>query len=175
MKQQANKGRSERELEGGFFFWKLQPYRQSFVEKRSVEKLSPRFHGPYKVIARVGHVAYTLKLLESSKIYPTLHVSMLKKCPVNSVQIVHVLDSWEGVALLKESKTILSRRMTWKRNRTVTDVLVKEEDATWMLRFIGFLILLDHYTLEDKGCLKRDTDRDCVFRLISKGTLVISL
>ena len=43
-------------------------------------KLRPRYIGPYEIIARVGPVAYKLKLPpELSRIHDTFHVSMLRK------------------------------------------------------------------------------------------------
>ncbi|GJU83163.1 hypothetical protein Tco_1285528, partial [Tanacetum coccineum] len=37
--------------------------------------------GPFKIVARVGHVAYTLELPEELKgIHSTFHVSNIKKC-----------------------------------------------------------------------------------------------
>nr|GEY28641.1 putative reverse transcriptase domain-containing protein [Tanacetum cinerariifolium] len=45
------------------------------------EKLSPCYIGPLKILARVDHVAYTLKLPEDLKgIHSTFHVSNLTKC-----------------------------------------------------------------------------------------------
>ncbi|GJY46634.1 putative reverse transcriptase domain-containing protein [Tanacetum coccineum] len=44
-------------------------------------KLNPRYVGPFKVLEKVGAVAYKLKLpQELSRVYNTFHVSNLKKC-----------------------------------------------------------------------------------------------
>ncbi|GKE67525.1 hypothetical protein Tco_1521686 [Tanacetum coccineum] len=44
-------------------------------------KLNPRYIGPLKVLAKVGIVAYRLKLPQQlSRVYSTFHVSNIKKC-----------------------------------------------------------------------------------------------
>nr|GEY40977.1 putative reverse transcriptase domain-containing protein [Tanacetum cinerariifolium] len=59
-------------------------------------KLNPRYIGPFKILAKVGMLAYRLELLEKlSRVYSTFHVSNLKKCfvdeplaiPLDEIQI----------------------------------------------------------------------------------------
>ncbi|GJW13700.1 putative reverse transcriptase domain-containing protein [Tanacetum coccineum] len=59
-------------------------------------KLNPRYIGPFKIIAKVGTVAYHLELPEKlSRVHSTFHVSKLKKCmtdeplaiPLDEIQV----------------------------------------------------------------------------------------
>ncbi|GKG26537.1 hypothetical protein Tco_0402240, partial [Tanacetum coccineum] len=44
-------------------------------------KLNPRYIGPFKVLAKVGTIAYRLELPQQlSMVHSTFHVSNLKKC-----------------------------------------------------------------------------------------------
>src|SRR5688572_2646324 len=43
-------------------------------------KLSPRYIGPYKILKRIGSVAYEIELPNDfAKVHPVIHVSMLRK------------------------------------------------------------------------------------------------
>lgn len=79
---------------GDLVFLRLQPYRQSSLKKSSVYKLKPRFYGPYRVIRRVGEVAYELELPEGSKIHNVFHVSCLKKVMGQQASTATELPHW---------------------------------------------------------------------------------
>ncbi|GJY27493.1 putative reverse transcriptase domain-containing protein [Tanacetum coccineum] len=67
-------------------------------------KLSPRYIGPFKILARVGPIAYTLELPEELKgVHSTFHVLNLKKClaegdivvPMDEIQLddkLHMIE-----------------------------------------------------------------------------------
>ncbi|GJS41844.1 putative reverse transcriptase domain-containing protein [Tanacetum coccineum] len=50
-------------------------------QRRKQGKLNPRYIGPFKILERIGLVAYKLELPEElSNVYSTFHISNLKKC-----------------------------------------------------------------------------------------------
>ncbi|GJT13048.1 hypothetical protein Tco_0860090, partial [Tanacetum coccineum] len=58
---------------------KVSPWRR-VIRFGKLRKLNTRYIGPFKVLAKVGPVAYKLKLPQKlSKIHSTFHVSNLKK------------------------------------------------------------------------------------------------
>jgi hypothetical protein len=79
MKQQANQQHSERSFEvGDCIFLRLQPYKHmSLKQAKNDNKLSEKYYGPYKVLQKIGTMAYKLELLASSQVHPVFHVSCL--------------------------------------------------------------------------------------------------
>jgi hypothetical protein len=79
MKTFADKHRRDIAFEvGSFVYVRLRPYRQKTATNTTYTKLSKRYYGPFKVVERIGQVAYRLELPLNCKIHPVFHCSLLK-------------------------------------------------------------------------------------------------
>ncbi|KAJ9552657.1 hypothetical protein OSB04_016702 [Centaurea solstitialis] len=91
-------------------------------------KLNPRFVGPFRVIERIGPVAYRLDLpIELSSIHDTFHVSNLKKC-LSEETVVLPLDEIqidEQLRVSEEPIEILDREIKQLRRSRIPIVKVK--------------------------------------------------
>jgi transposase InsO family protein len=139
MKQQADQHRSERIFEvGDWVFLRLQPYKQmSLKQAKKDNKLSPKYYGPYKVLQKIGTMAYKLELPASSRVHPVFHVSCLKKVIGDKIPVQTILPELdeEGKMIL-EPEAITDTRIRQLRNRSISEYLIKwrklpAEDSTW--------------------------------------------
>ena len=107
-------------------------------------KLAPRFVGPYRILERMGEVAYKLELPEGLLgVHDVFHVSQLKKChaemadiplndtvPLEAIQLDNNLTYEEKPVKILEfdsqvtrNKVIKFRKVQWSHHT--------EEEATW--------------------------------------------
>ncbi|KAD3640187.1 hypothetical protein E3N88_29410 [Mikania micrantha] len=89
-KSYADKRRSPIEFNvGDRVLLKVSPWK-FLIRFRKRGKLSPRFIGPFKILARISKVVYRLELPdELSSTHPTFHVSYLRNCLADETS--HVL------------------------------------------------------------------------------------
>ena len=79
-----------RELEFNWIFLKVSPTKGEMRYGKK-GKLSPRYVGPYKIMKRIGKVAYELELpAKLAAVHPVFHISLLKKCVVNKLRFLTV-------------------------------------------------------------------------------------
>ncbi|KAA3474119.1 reverse transcriptase [Gossypium australe] len=114
-------------LMGDFVFLKVSPWKKILRFGRK-GKLSPRFIGPYRIVKRVGSIAYQLELPpELNRIHNVFHISMLRRYRSDPSHIVQV----EEIKILDRDVKVLMRKsvplvkVLWRNHGL--------EEATWEL------------------------------------------
>ena len=119
-------------------FLKVSP-RKKVMRFRKKGKLSPRFIGPYKMIEKVGSMAYRLALPpELKKIHNVFHVSMLRRYMSDPSHVVssEMIEFKTEFTYEEEPIEILAREVKELRKKRIPLVKVlwrnhKMEEATW--------------------------------------------
>ncbi|KAL0451604.1 UNVERIFIED_CONTAM: hypothetical protein Slati_1138500 [Sesamum latifolium] len=110
--------------------------RQIAVALRKQFKFSTKYFGPYKVLEKVGKVAYKLALPPGAKIHHVFHVSLLKK-KIGSKYFPSVnLPEFKDEVFKVYPVAILARRLIPRNNVGVPQVLIQwshasPDQATW--------------------------------------------
>ena len=123
---------------GDYVYLKVSPMR-GVKRFHTKGKLSPRYVGPFKIIARRGEVAFQLELPEQlSSVHNVFHVSQLKKClripeeqlPLEDLDVqkdlsykeypVRILETAERIT---RNKVIRMCKVQWNKH--------SKDEATW--------------------------------------------
>ncbi|GJZ90056.1 ty3-gypsy retrotransposon protein [Tanacetum coccineum] len=159
MCNQANAHRTDVEFQvDDWVFVKLQPYRQSSVALRHSQKLSKRFFGLFRIVERIGPVAYRLDLPEESQIHNVFHISVLKKCNGDPLTQQQPLPPYSiGSHPILTPTEVLGYRKVLVHNRQIPQVLIRWQqqdpsEATWE-SLDDFRKDFPSFNLEDKVLL----------------------
>ncbi|GKA43959.1 putative reverse transcriptase domain-containing protein [Tanacetum coccineum] len=91
-------------------------------------KLNLRYIGPFKILKRVGPVAYKLELpQELSNVYSTFHVSNLKKCLSDKSLVILMKELWldEKLNFVEEPVEIMDREVKQLKQSRIPIVKVR--------------------------------------------------
>jgi len=134
---------------------KLQPYRQHSFALRKNQKLGLRYFGPFKVIDRIGKVAYKHQLPPSAKIHPVFHFSQLKLCHGQHDQPCLPLPICDSeIPPLIQSMAVLKSQTIIRGEQQVQQSLIQwenglPEEATWEDNLL-IARAYPHFNLGDK-------------------------
>nr|GFA63451.1 reverse transcriptase domain-containing protein [Tanacetum cinerariifolium] len=106
---------------------KVSPWR-GVIHFRKRGKLSPRFIGPFKVIERIGPVAYKLELPDKLReIHDTFHVSNFKRCFVNDDVVIPLDDVQldDKLHFFEEPVEIMDREVKQLKQSRILNVKVR--------------------------------------------------
>jgi hypothetical protein len=113
--------------------------RKGIVRFGATGKLSPRYIGPFVVIARVGSLAYRLQLPESIKgVHNVFHVSMLRKYlpdPEHKIDLESITVQQDLTLECRPVRILESSERVMRTIKYVTVLWTNqtEREATWEL------------------------------------------
>jgi hypothetical protein len=111
------------------------------MKNRPTKKLTEKYTGPFKVIERIGPVAYRLQLNDKLRVHNVFHVSLLKRFKDNPELFASRKETPpEPIEIDGETEyeveKILDSRNRKSKNKVTREYLVKwkgygDSDATW--------------------------------------------
>lgn len=119
---------------GDFVYLRLQPYIQTSLAPRSYQKLYFKYFSPFKILDKVGDMAYKLELPPSSSIHLVFHVSLLKPASSPPPQVCTGIPDADNS--LQVPERVLQSRIHNRGNSSVKQLLIKwtdinEDLTTW--------------------------------------------
>ena len=138
-KHYADKRRKELEFAVGDMVYLKMITFKGRVRISGRRKLDPRYLGPFRVIERVGSVAYKLDLpSEMEAFHNVFHISQLRKCLTDQDVLIPEIPSDLGTNLTLETRPvrIVDRMEKAMRKKTIQMVKViwdcnGREETTW--------------------------------------------
>ncbi|KAK6150629.1 hypothetical protein DH2020_015561 [Rehmannia glutinosa] len=134
------KRRKDLEFEvGDEVFLRLSP-RKGLINPKKEGKLSPRYVGPYKILQRIGKLAYRLELpAPYAGMHGVFHVSRLKKYQPDPEHIItqDTPPLMQNLSYIERPIRIIDQQIRQLRKREILMVKVvwqnhnRDEDATW--------------------------------------------
>jgi hypothetical protein len=126
------------EEDGDMVFLKISPWK-GVLRFGKQGKLTPRYIGPYRIVERIGKVAYRLALPpEMAKIHDVFHVSVLKKYVHDPLHVLEhpPVELREDLSYEEVPVAILDRSEKRMRNKVIPLVKVlwrssRIEEETW--------------------------------------------
>ncbi|GJX77249.1 hypothetical protein Tco_0324060, partial [Tanacetum coccineum] len=91
-------------------------------------KLNPRYIGPFKIITKVGTVAYRLELPEKlSRVHSKFHVSKLKKCMADEPLVISLdeIQVDDKLNFIEETVEIMDREVKRLKQSRIPIVKVR--------------------------------------------------
>ncbi|GJT83615.1 putative reverse transcriptase domain-containing protein [Tanacetum coccineum] len=112
---------------------------KGIIRFRKRGKLNPQYIGPFKILERIGLVAYKLELPEElSNVHSTFHVSNIKKCLSNESLIIPMKELWldDKLNFVEEPVEIMDREVKQLKQSRIPIVKVRwnskrEPEFTW--------------------------------------------
>ncbi|KAL4583755.1 hypothetical protein LXL04_008338 [Taraxacum kok-saghyz] len=127
-KSYADKRRKPLEFQvGDLVLLRVSPWK-GMVRFGKCGKLNPRYIGPFEILARIGPVAYKLKLpQELQNVHDTFHVSNLKKCLTDETLIIPLeeIQVNEKLNFMEEPVEIMDREIKRLKQSRIPIVKVR--------------------------------------------------